>query len=313
VQRTRVVVLAVVLAVAGAVALAAVIGAAARRAAPPVDRAARPDPDPAARLGAMLDRQGPDRPYRHPTPDERAEVATAFDRVLSSAPEVDRAAVTALAALGMSTVEDIDPVTGRRYALVISDPAAADDGRAWGAVFVDLSSPVRRAFQVPHPRTDIATEHVGLALFRRLPGSILMVAGAHRRAAGGDADVAHNTGSVFHALSAELAGRRVPQVQLHGYADQNLPDADVVVSAGAGQPGPLALGIAERLTAYGMVTCRAWAKKCGRLEGTANAQGRTADEAGSPFVHVEISNSVRSDEGRRADLVAAFAAAHGTT
>jgi hypothetical protein len=305
-QRTRGVALAVGLAVAGAATLVLMVGAAAKRPEPPSARSA---PDLPGRLDEVLDPLRPDQPYRHPTPAERATAATAAGRLLDTAPQIDPEVVAAFAGLGMSTVEDTDAGTGRRYALFASDPAAIRDGRAWGAIVVDLSGPVRVALQVPHPRTDIATERIGLDLFRRVPGSILMVAGAHRRAGGGAADVAHNTGSVFHVLAVELAARAVPQIQLHGYADQNLPDAQVVVSAGAGEPGPLALRIADRLTEHGFTACRGWAERCGRLEGTANAQGRAAEEAGSPFVHLEMSHTVRAGEHQRAALVAALVAA----
>jgi len=58
-----------------------------------------------------------------------------------------------------------------------------------------------------------------------------------------------------------------------------------------------------------VTVCRAWARACGRLEGTTNVQGRAAAERGSVFVHVELSNSVRADAARRAVVVEALAAA----
>jgi hypothetical protein len=238
------------------------------------------------------------QPYRDPTAAERADASAAFARVLDGSPG-------AFGAFGFGATEDVDADTGRRYALYTSGPG----DRAWGAILVDLSAPVRLAIEVPHPRTDIDTEWVGLDLFRKVPGSVVLFAGAHRRAGGGAADVAHNEESFFQALSVTLAERAVPQIQVHGFADLNLPDANAVVSTGNDNPNPLATRIAAELDTRDVTVCRAWARACGRLEGTTNVQGRAAAERGSVFVHVELSNSVRSDAGRRAAVVEALAAA----
>jgi hypothetical protein len=239
------------------------------------------------RITAFLATQYAEQPYRDPTDAERA--AAVGNR---------------FAELGFTSVEGVDEVTGRRYALHTSPP----DERAWGAVLVDLSQPVRVAVEVPHPRTDIGTEWIGLDLFRAAPGSVMLIAGANRRAAGELADVAHNENSLFQALAVDLVRRGVPQVQLHGFADLNLPDHDIAVSTGGDRPNPLATRVADGLTEAGFDACRAWAQKCGRLEGTTNVQARAAAAAGAPFVHVELSNSVRSDDGRRKELVTTLAA-----
>ena len=89
---------------------------------------------------------------------------------------------------------------------------------------------------MPHPGSDRHTEQLGLALFRALPGAALLIAGAHRRAADGTADVAHQPDSMFHALATHLADRGADQLQLHGFDDDSLADHDIVISAGAGTP-----------------------------------------------------------------------------
>jgi hypothetical protein len=247
----------------------------------------------AGRITAFLATQHAEQPYRDPTGTEwQAASAALGDH-------------TRFAELGFTAVEDVDEVTGRRYALFASPP----DDRAWGLVLVDVAQPTRLAIEVPHPRTDIGTEWIGLDLFRAAPGSVLLIAGAHRRAAGGSADAAHNENSAYQAWSVALARDEVPQVQVHGFADLNLPDHDIAVSTGTDEPNPLATRIADGLAETGFDECRAWAQKCGRLEGTTNVQGKAAAAEGAPFVHVELSNTVRTDEGRRADLVAAVAGA----
>jgi hypothetical protein len=251
--------------------------------------AGEPPPGLAGRIAAFLAPQHAGQPYRDPTDDEKA---TAVDRRFAD--------------LGFTTVEDVDEVTGRRYALHTSPTG---DDRAWGAVLVDLSQPTRLAIEVPHPRTDIGTEWIGLDLFRAVPGSTLLIAGAHRRAAGELADVAHNENSLYQALAVALARDGVPQVQIHGFADLNLPDHDIAVSTGTDEPNPLATRVAEGLAEAGFDECRAWAGRCGRLEGTTNVQAKAAAAERAPFVHVELSNSIRTDDGRRAALVEALAAA----
>ncbi|GAA1037406.1 hypothetical protein GCM10009557_50790 [Virgisporangium ochraceum] len=250
--------------------------------------AGEPPPGLAGRITAFLATQYAEQPYRDPTDDEkRAAVAERY------------------ADLGFTTVEGVDEVTGRRYALHTS-PA---DDRAWGAVLVDLSEPTRLAVEVPHPRTDIGTEWIGLDLFRAVPGSTLLIAGAHRRAAGELADVAHNEHSLYQALSVAFAKAGVPQIQVHGFADLNLPDHDIAVSTGTDEANPLATRVAEDLAGAGFDECRAWAQRCGRLEGTTNVQAKAAAAEGAAFVHVELSNRVRTDGGRRADLIGALAGA----
>lgn len=243
----------------------------------------------AGRLTAFLAGQHAEQPYRDPTEGEkRAAVEQRF------------------ADLGFTTVEGVDEVTGRRYALHTSP---TDDERAWGAVLVDMSEPTRLAVEVPHPRTDIGTEEIGLDLFRAVPGSTLLIAGAHRRAAGELADVAHNEHSLYQALSVAFARSGVPQIQVHGFADLNLPDHDIAVSTGTDEANPLAARVAEGLAEAGFDACRAWAQRCGRLEGTTNVQAKAAAAEGAAFVHVELSNTIRRDREQRASLVVALAAA----
>ena len=137
----------------------------------------------------------------------------------------------------------------------------------------------------------------------------LLIAGAHRRAAGGRADVAHNEHSLYQALSVAFVRSGVPQVQVHGFADLNLPDHDIAVSTGTSAANPLATRVAEGLAEAGFDECRAWAQRCGRLEGTTNVQAKAAAAEGAAFVHVELSNSVRMDREQRAALVDALATA----
>jgi hypothetical protein len=261
--------------------------------------APRSDATPATDLGAEV-RQfaaglDDDASYRPPEPAERRQLVSAL-RALEAGESED--------VLGFTMRTGTDRETGRRFGLAVNPPGE----RAWGWYLVDLSAPPRLVIEVPHPNSDLRTEEIGLALFQAVPGSVLLVAGTHRRVDDNAGDVAHRADSMFHAVASDLAERGLPQVQLHGFHDDNLPDTDVVISPGAGDAGALVRRVADRIGEDFRV-CRSWRQDCGRLEGTTNEQGRDAARQGTPFVHVEISRSVRDDRDTWSGLVRAIARA----
>lgn len=208
-----------------------------------------------------------------------------------------------LRASGLTVEEGSDAQTGRPYAAVASAP---DAEQGWGFYVVDKSRPTRLVVQVPHPANDVHTHEIGLALFRRVPGAVLAVAGTHRRAANGGGDAAHRTDSGFHALAEEHSARGLPQVQLHGFADESLPSADVVLSPGSARTGALIEHVADRLTG-GHRVCRAWERDCGELEGRRNAQGEAAAAHDAEFIHVEVNRTARDDPAEWQEVVRAIA------
>ncbi|MDS0135370.1 MULTISPECIES: hypothetical protein [unclassified Amycolatopsis] len=221
------------------------------------------------------------QPYRHPMAAELETAGTGFAAWLDGRPHH-------LADLGFSVSGDV----------VVQEPGTE---RAWGLYAIDRSAPPSLVVEVPHPSSDLRTDRVGLALFRRVPGAVLAVAGAHRRRE----DPAHDTRTVFHVVSTLLARRGLPQVQLHGFNDRTMPAADVVVSAGAAEAGDAARRAADRLEAAGFRVRRAWADPCRGLTGTTNVQSQAA--GGTPFLHVELNRTTR--ETRRDDVVRALAEA----
>lgn len=269
----------------------------------PEQHGERPAPGLAERLAEFTRGLRPDGPYRVPTKEERDTAARGFGLLLAGPPP--GVATSYLAQLGFSAGYGVDEATGRPYVLVVNEPGSE---RAWGMYIMDLSTAVRLAIEVPHPNSDLRTEEMGLDLFRRVPGSVLLVAGAHRNAAGKAADVAHRKDSIFHVVATGLASRGLPQVQLHGFDNGSLPAHDVVISTSTGRAGEVAEHTALQLQRAGLAVCPAWREECGRLEGTQNAQGRMAWEFGSPYLHVEVSRSVREDAERRATVIEAIAA-----
>lgn len=262
-------------------------------------RAAGIDPDLAQRVAAFAASLPPRAPYRPPTPAEREEAATAILAAWARHP------ADSLAGLGFSVQESTDSATGRDYVLVASEPGAE---RGWGCYVAEPAVTPRLVIEVPHPNSDLYTERAGVALHRLEPGSVLLLAGAHRRAGRRAADVAHREDSVFHAVAARLAQLGLPQIQLHGFVDASLPGTDLILSAGAGEATPAHDETADALRDAGFTVCRAWAGGCGGLEGTTNVQGRLAARLGTPFLHVEINRTTRQCPHRRAAVVRALAA-----
>ncbi|URM91335.1 hypothetical protein LUW75_16660 [Streptomyces sp. MRC013] len=249
---------------------------------------------------------GPRGGYREPVRGERRTVAEGVGLFLDGRrAEAGRH----LAGVGFRVRTLTDRATGRRYAEIADATEARAATRGWGRVYVDLGSPSRWSVQVPHPVADTDSEDVGVAMLRGTPGGVLVLAGAHREAGRGDAaDVSHRRDTVFHAVCDELLKRGLPGIQVHGFDDATAPGYDAIVSTGSGTRGRAAgRAMSDALRDRGFDPCRAWSRKC-PLEGRTNVQGRAADKAGVPFLHVEFSRSVR-ESGRSVSRVAEAAGA----
>ena len=270
----------------------------------PVQSAATAPGPPVVDLSARISRYvAPFRAgqgYRAPTAVERSAVADAVAELVAGRGSAGRAR---LGSVGYRVNELRDRATGRLVDEVADADPARESGRGWGRIYLDLSAAARWTVQVPHPVADQNTEKVGAAVFEAEPGGVLVVAGAHRRAApDGAADVAHNADTVFAAVLDRLARAGLPGIQVHGFDEGSLPGVDSVFSPGAAAPGPAVLRTAEALTAAGFSLCRPWLEGCGQLAGTTNVEGRYAASIGVPFLHVELSPSVRAEAGPRQRL-----------
>ncbi|MFI9381713.1 hypothetical protein [Kutzneria sp. NPDC052558] len=249
-----------------------------------------------------------DAPYRPPTVREGRTALDGLIPLLTGGKDTQSEMKT-LTPLGFTVTDGRDTVSGRHFTLAASQPG---DERGWGMYLADYGATPKLVIEVPHPNFDLDTEQVGVQLYRALPGSAVLIAGAHRRAANGLADVAHNANSLFNLVATQLARRGLPQVQLHGFDDDSLPGIGVVVSGGSTKHTALHERIADRIEADGTVVCRAWQQSCGHLEGTTNVQGQAADSMGAVFAHIESDSEIRSRPELRDRLVAALAAAINT-
>ncbi|MBT2364087.1 hypothetical protein J7E88_01745 [Streptomyces sp. ISL-10] len=260
--------------------------------------------DLARRIERYTARFDEDSGYRRPTRADREAVARGVGLLLDGRQDKAR---EQLSDVDMDVRTLVDSVGGRRYAEVAD---RSDDGpspRGWGRIYVGLDAPARWSVQVPHPRSDEATEQLGVAVLRGSPGGVLVIAGAHRKAGSGNAsDVAHRRDSVFHAVCDELVRRGAPGLQLHGFASGSAPDHDVVASTGEGSAArDDGRELADALREKDFDVCRAWVRNC-PLEGRTNVQGRSAAEAGVPFLHVEFSRRVRMSSEASAEAADAL-------
>ncbi|MFD8425700.1 hypothetical protein [Streptomyces sp. NPDC059466] len=247
-------------------------------------------------------RFGPGHGYRQPRRADRTAIARGIGLLVDG----HRSEAERLLSERDFTVRTVlDRVSGHRYAEVADRTDDAVTPRGWGRVYLDLDHTPRFSIQVPHPVFDEGTEQLGVRVLRDSPGGILVIAGAHRKAGDGNsADVAHRRDTVFYAICAELVHRGMPGVQVHGFAASTAPGYDVVASTGAGSAGRSdARGLAGALGRHGFHVCRAWARTC-PVEGSTNMEGRAADAADIPFLHVELAPEVRLN-GSAAERAAA--------
>jgi hypothetical protein len=266
--------------------------------------------DPGETLGSVIEKVNPQNPYADPTAAEREAAGGGFARLVIG--ELTGAAEQ-LEPLGFAVTEAVDSVTGRRFAMALSEITGATR-RRWGVYLVDLSAPLGLCVAVPHPKFDQDCELLALRLWRAVPGSMLAMATVHRNADGGDADPAHNPESVFQHLWTKVLGPRgVPQVQIHGFADDRAPE-EVAVSTGVGQVSPAAVRIADGIEGTGRDTTRSWVGTTldPDLRATKNVQGIAASANDWVWVHVEHARSVRDDAAKWEPSIDAVAAANPT-
>jgi hypothetical protein len=262
-----------------------------------------------ARYTSSLSSTGP---YRPPSPAEDAVVDQLVLEVLAACAGTSEPGPAARAA-GFT----VRRLAGRT--LLVADPGSP---RAWGLVALPAVVGTPEVLvEIPHPRSDLWTERVGLGVMRRLDGALLLQAGAHRHAgappgarqrADFPADVSHRPDSVFARLAAALvAAHGTPQVQIHGCADR--PGFDVVASSGAAAGSPLLAEVVRGLVAAGERVRGGGEPGCELLSGTRNVQGGLAARTGAVFVHLELSRSLRADPVRRAAVARVLADAVAAT
>jgi hypothetical protein len=182
---------------------------------------------------------------------------------------------------------------------------APDRRRGAGAVAVRIGAAAPVLVEAPHTFFDMGTLPVALAAFDAGRCRALLVNTVYRYASGepvgGDddgavhaaSDVAHAPSSFFLAAHRALLGLepRPAAVQLHGFADQRAHGADVILSASA-TTAPLDAAGARLRSVLGDAV-RLFPAEVSVLGGLTNVQAAASRDAGAPFLHVEMSRTLR--------------------
>lgn len=198
--------------------------------------------------------------------------------------------------------------------------------RGAGVVTVRSGATAPWVIEVPHSFFDEGTLEVGLNAFVLANARALLVNTVHRyrsRAnspadgaetsddddASAGSDVAHAESSFFlsaHAACVDLLGE-VGVVQLHGYADASAPSADLVLSPAGSRAD--AVPVARALERALGIRVAVYPRDIRKLGGTKNVQARYSIAAGRPFLHVEMSRTLRKQLTTDPERLRAFSAA----
>jgi hypothetical protein len=182
--------------------------------------------------------------------------------------------------------------------------------RGAAALVVRTGEAAAVAVEVPHSFFDESTLPIGLVLFDAIRARVLLVNTVHRyrslagkeppeAAAGEDApstassDVAHAERSFF--LSAHIAFvQTFPKgitIQLHGFRDDQATGIDAILSAAntSASVQPMASRLRQALG----LKIALYPKDVRKLGGTQNVQAQQSMRHQHPFVHIEMSKSLR--------------------
>lgn len=200
--------------------------------------------------------------------------------------------------------------------------AESDDTRR-GAGLAVVRPGKSRAFviEAPHTFYDRGTLEIALAVFERLDARALLVNTMHRssgatpeereaeiRKGTSKSDLAHVEQSFFSTAHAELvrADPELVSLQIHGFRDDHVPGTAAVVSAAKTRGDAKAVAVALRQAFPGM-SFKTYPDEVDTLGGTKNRQAELSRAARAPFVHLELSATLRSALNADAALTQRFA------
>lgn len=216
--------------------------------------------------------------------------------------------------------------------------------KGWGNYFVRQGNSRNALLEAPHPLNDSNTPEVAAMAFVQSESRGFLMAGAHRNAnaqvLGGHriADVAHQTGSIFHQVHESWSGLFGENTawQVHGFnLDTHVPpfplDTDAVLSNGTGGVSPEIIALDQAIEALGpdwesyayntlnvndplntavngLIDGSTFGGPDG-LGATTNVQKTYSVGLGGTFVHIELEQSFRLDNGAAGIPLAADAIA----
>jgi hypothetical protein len=193
----------------------------------------------------------------------------------------------------------------------VADLLAEEPAQKRGAGVLVLRSGAAQPWliEVPHSFFDEGTLEIGLNAFVWRRARALLINTVHRYRALASApadetpdtddddrspsDVAHAEASFFltaHTACVDALGD-VGVVQLHGFSDASASKADLVLSAAGSRADPVP--VAQALERALGIRVAIYPTQIRKLGGTRNVQAHYSIAVGRPFLHVEISKSLR--------------------
>lgn len=256
--------------------------------------------------------------YRHPTAPEQQAYRAFVTRYLLAAPE----RVRPLPPAGFSAL------ASQHDRLWLLGEAGPQRGGA-ALLVLRAESPSRMLIEAPHTFFDAGTLPLAVSLFDALKARALIVNTVHRAHAAANradlpreqilqlarrgklaSDAAHQRGALFSVAHQTLVANHpgMLTLQLHGYRDRRVPHLDAVVSAARSDLDiePLVDRLRLALPAFRI---GAYPRDTRDLGATRNVQARLSRELHAPFVHLELSSSLRDALRRDRALHRAFLAA----
>lgn len=204
---------------------------------------------------------------------------------------------------------------------LLSEPLV--DNRGAGALTLRVESNLPLIVEAPHTFFDSKTLPLAVTLFETTSAQALLINTLHRGGVGSEperlarirtgsspSDVAHNPTSFFHQAHLELL-QIWPQayvVQVHGFRNEKVPSAQIIVSA-AGTRTKIAPVARALNDALGPGTAKMYPAEVKQLGGTKNAQAAASRRANGQFLHLELSASLRNRLARQASLRERFSRA----
>lgn len=204
---------------------------------------------------------------------------------------------------------------------LIAETAGTNTGG--GALALRAQSRAPIIIEAPHTFFDAKTLSLAVTLFETTEARALLINTLHRGGIGPDqqriervrrgrsaSDAAHNPRSFFHQAHLELIHLwpRASVIQLHGFRDEKVPRAKIIVSS-AGTTASIAPLARALNDALGPGTAALYPSEVSQLGGTTNTQAVASRAAGGAFIHLELAASLRTRLARQVSLRKRFAQA----
>lgn len=185
----------------------------------------------------------------------------------------------------------------------------------WGTYIQNPEAKRNLNIHVNHPLYDRNTWKIGTALFQQSAAHYLFLAGTHRFANGSgefvESDTARNRQGPFQVVHEIVSQKDDLTVSIHGFTHDTkyspeINTSDVILSAGAPEVPSIVTHLEKSLRQHGLLPgVYDGGPSYKDLSGGVNPQGQYSNKTygAGQFVHVEIEQKYRQDDGLLTTLV----------